>query len=143
MNAAEFVKKLTNGALDLLYPPSIYCMSCGDLIDASRPYALCDACRERFRWANGATCAKCGRILGEGGPETLCADCADGEPLFEKGFVCAEYADCRAITHGFKYGGRTYYGEYVADVMRDRLAHDGHGGRPPADLLSPVPMYRK
>jgi ComF family protein len=147
VNTSELVKKLTKGALDLLYPPSLYCMACGNLIDASRPYALCDACLERFRWANGATCAKCGRIIDEGARDGLCADCgnvdADGARAFEKGFVCVEYADCREIMHGFKYGGRTYYGEYMARVMRDRLMRGERAERPPVDLLSPVPMHKK
>jgi ComF family protein len=114
-------------------------MACGNLIDATRPYSLCDPCRERFNWANGNTCAKCGRILRGDDPQTLCADCADGGHLFEKGFACAEYADCRAIIHGFKYGGKTYCGEDIARIMYDRLA----GEASPAELLLPVPMYKK
>ncbi|MDR1573341.1 MAG: double zinc ribbon domain-containing protein [Clostridiales Family XIII bacterium] len=156
------IKKLTKSALDLLYPPSIYCMACGNLIDASRPYALCDACRERFAWATGPTCAKCGKRLQGDGPQKLCADCADGGGhLFEKGFACAEYADCRPILHGFKYGGRAYYGAQIARILYDRLLYgeragaDGSEGEAPGvesaaeagplriDLLLPVPMYKK
>jgi ComF family protein len=148
MEAKEFVKKTAKRALDLIYPPSLYCMACGNLIDASRPYALCDACRERFGWANGRTCAKCGKPLRGGGSRTLCADCADGGHLFEKGFACVEYADCRTITHGFKYGGRTYYGEHIARVMHDRLLYEASDGKaagefPKIDLILPVPMYKK
>ncbi|MDR2133191.1 MAG: double zinc ribbon domain-containing protein [Clostridiales Family XIII bacterium] len=140
-------------ALDLLYPPSIYCMACGNLIDATRPYALCDACRERFGWANGDVCAKCGRPLRGAGARSLCAGCAGGGRLFEKGFSCVEYADCRAVLYGFKYGGRAYYGEHIALVMRDRLLWEVFAqgglkldGRPAdlgVDLLLPVPMYAK
>jgi ComF family protein len=140
-----FLTKTARIALDLLFPPSIYCMACGNLIDASRPYALCDACRERFGWANGHTCGKCGRSLRGDDARTLCADCADGGHLFEKGFVCVAYADCRAVLHGFKYGGRAYYGAHIARVMYDRLLWDGalRGEAPGAELLLPVPMYRK
>jgi ComF family protein len=154
METRSTVKKLTQAAFDLLYPPSIYCISCGNLIDASRPYALCDACRERFRWVNGASCEKCGKLMGGDAPRKLCADCSDGAHLFEKGFVCVEYSDCRAIIHAFKYSGRAYYGEYIARVMRDRLLHAAASltGPSPAapirealrvDLLLPVPMYKK
>ncbi|MDR2089880.1 MAG: double zinc ribbon domain-containing protein [Clostridiales Family XIII bacterium] len=131
--AADFLKRAARIALDLLYPPSIYCMACGNLIDASRPYSLCDACRERFGWANGDSCAKCGRPLHGGGPQTLCADCAGGGHLFEKGFACVEYADCRAVLYGFKYGGRTYYGEHIARVMHDRLLWEGRAQTEPAN----------
>jgi ComF family protein len=154
METKKSVKNLAQAALDLLYPPSIYCISCGNLIDATRPYALCDACRERFRWVNGASCAKCGKFMNEGSPRKLCADCADDAHLFEKGFVCAEYSDCRALIHAFKYSGRAYYGGYIARVMRDRLLYaaaslTGSLSAAPArealriDLLLPVPMYKK
>jgi ComF family protein len=140
-----FLARAARIALDLLFPPSIYCMACGNLIDASRPYALCDACRERFGWANGHTCAKCGKPLRGDGARTLCADCAAGGHLFEKGFVCVRYADCRAVLHGFKYGGRTHYGAHIARIMYDRLlwARAARGESPGADLLLPVPMYGK
>jgi competence protein ComFC len=169
----ELLKKLAKCALDLLYPPSIYCIACGNLIDDSRPYALCDACRERFAWATGRTCAKCGKRLRGDDARTLCADCADGGHLFEKGYACVEYADCRPILHGFKYGGRTYYGTRIARIMYDRLLYDGPGetgedgleengpgdaaepadarkkaddaaaGALRIDLLLPVPMHKK
>ncbi|MDR1246225.1 MAG: double zinc ribbon domain-containing protein [Clostridiales Family XIII bacterium] len=149
MKPKEFVKKTVRGALDLLYPPSLYCMACGNLIDISRPYALCDACRERFGWANDRTCAKCGKPLRGDDPRTLCVDCADGGRLFERGYSCVEYADCRAVIHGFKYGGRAYYGEYIALAMYDRLLYETFAraetaaGFPAIDLLLPVPMYKK
>jgi ComF family protein len=132
-------------AIDLLFPPSIYCMACGNLIDASRPYALCDACRERFGWANGHSCAGCGRPMREGGARSLCADCAEGGHLFEKGFACVRYADCRAVLYGFKYGGRAYYGAHIARIMYDRLQWAGavQGEPHGAELLLPVPMYGK
>jgi ComF family protein len=149
MEISSFVKKITGRALDLLYPPSVYCMACGNLIDASRPYSLCDGCAESFGWANGRTCAKCGKILRGDGARTLCSDCAGGWQLFERGFACVEYADCRSLLHGFKYSGRTYCGEYIARVMRDRLLYEassrGWAGEAalPVDLLLPVPMYKK
>ncbi|MDR2770805.1 MAG: double zinc ribbon domain-containing protein [Clostridiales Family XIII bacterium] len=141
----RLLKKTAKAALDLLYPPSIYCIACGNLIDASRPYALCDACRERFGWANDRTCDKCGKPLRDAGARTLCANCADGGQLFEKGCVCVEYADCRELLYGFKYGGRTYYGAHIARVMHDRLLWEAHahGAPPQIDLLLPVPMYGK
>ena len=47
------LKKLTDRGLDLLYPPSLYCSCCGNLIDESRTYNLCDHCMSHIRWDGG------------------------------------------------------------------------------------------
>jgi ComF family protein len=73
------------------------------------------------------------------GGQALCADCAECAHLFAKGFVCMDYGSGRRILHGFKYGGRAYYGESVAQIMYDRIC----GEMPEADMLLPVPMYGK
>ncbi|GHU49508.1 hypothetical protein FACS1894127_2890 [Clostridia bacterium] len=108
-----------------------------------------------FQWASGTTCSKCGKLLSDnasknaeelkevsgsgewGVPQSLCEDCADLVHKFDRGFSCAEYGSCKHIVHGFKYGGRAYYGEFIADAMFDRIC----GELPPIDLVLPVPMY--
>ena len=44
------LKDFGGKALDLLYPPSLYCNCCGNLIDESRTYNLCDHCISHIRW---------------------------------------------------------------------------------------------
>lgn len=130
-------------ALEWLYPSSIYCMSCGNLIDESRPYALCDACMGNFIWATGKNCGKCGTILNgaaaQGTEPALCGACADGERAFEKGFACVAYSSGREVVRRFKYGGRAYYGEKIARILYDRLLPE----LPGVDLVLTVPMYRR
>ncbi|MDR3242503.1 MAG: ComF family protein [Clostridiales Family XIII bacterium] len=136
--------------LELLYPSSIYCLACGNLIDDSRPYALCDVCVREIGWANGKTCAKCGKVLAESAESPLCSDCgggvaavsggAPGGHIFDRGFSCAGYGEReKQIVHNFKYKDRAYYGAKLAEIMRDRIQGEDIG----ADLLVPVPMFRK
>lgn len=134
----KLLSSLAEGFLDLIYPANIYCISCGNLIDDSRPYALCDSCIRMIKWANGRTCSRCGKILQDGyGPE-LCTDCLEGEHVFAKGFACAEYGQVeRHLLHQFKYKDRAYIGRKLAEIMYDRIQAESLS----PDLVIPVPMF--
>ena len=126
--------------LELLFPSTIYCISCKSLIDKSRPYALCDSCMRMFHWANGRTCEKCGKLLQEDYPHDICADCREAGHCFDKGYACVEYGIYeRDMLLSFKYGGKTFIGEKIAQMMADRLESE----HLEADVMIPVPMNRK
>ena len=114
-------KSFIKGAGELCFPSHLYCIGCGAFIDKSRPYALCDECRETFHWAVGRTCSRCGRPLPEewniaGLHETTeekeCWDCRETSHSFDKGFACVQYGlKERSLILGFKYGDKAYFGE--------------------------------
>ena len=125
---------------ELLFPSSIYCISCGSLIDGSRPYALCDSCMRSFHWTNGRVCAKCGKALQEEYHHDLCLDCREAVRFFTRGFSCVQYGiHERELLLKFKYSGKTYIGEKLARIMADRLETENLG----AELVIPVPMHSK
>jgi competence protein ComFC len=125
---------------DLIFPSNIYCISCGNIIDDTRPYALCDVCVRSLRWANGRTCERCGKILQEDYGPDLCTDCIDGEHAFERGFTCVEYSVAeRELIHRFKYKDQAYLGRKMAEIMYDRILAE----ELEADLILPVPMFRR
>ena len=128
------------GLLDLIYPSNIYCISCGNIIDDSRPYSLCDTCVRTMKWANRRTCSRCGKILQDGYAPELCTDCRDGQHVFEKGYTCVEYGAAeRDLLHQFKYKDKAYLGRKLAEIMHDRiLAEDLN-----PDMIMPVPMFVK
>ena len=136
----KFLSSLGDEFLGLIYPSNIYCISCGNIIDNSRPYSLCDTCVRTMKWANGRTCSRCGKILQEGYAPDLCTDCRDGEHVFEKGYTCAEYGAAeRDILHQFKYKDKAYLGRKLAEIMYDRiLAEDLN-----MDMILPVPMFTR
>lgn len=126
------------GFLDLIYPANIYCISCGNIIDDSRPYALCDVCVRSLKWANGRTCGRCGKILQEDYGPDLCADCVKVGHVFEKGFTCVEYGPAeREMILRFKYKDQAYLGRKMAEIMYDRI----RTAEPGADIILPVPMF--
>lgn len=131
---------LGEGFLDLIYPSNIYCISCGNIIDDSRPYSLCDTCVRSLKWANSRTCKCCGKLLQEIYALDLCSDCLEVEHIFEKGYTCVEYTAAeRDIIHSFKYKDKAYIGRKLAEILYDRIKIE----EIEFDMVIPVPMYVK
>lgn len=132
--------KIGNQILELLFPSNIYCISCGNLIDISRPYALCDDCLENLRWVNKRTCNKCGKALENDRHNELCLDCQQSEHFFERGFTCLQYGlREKEILHRFKFNGAAYIGPKLGKLMLDRIQPENLK----LDLVTSVPMHKK
>ena len=101
--------------MNLLYPPSLYCICCHNFIDDTRYYSLCDHCMEHIQWSG----------YEEKNLEGL------------KIFWCAEYSlYSRRIIFSLKYNGKKYVARTIAEIMRDKirlLELD-------FDLIVPVPV---
>lgn len=148
-----FVGKVTSigkKILALLFPSNIYCICCGNLIDNSRPYALCDQCLESLHWANGRTCYKCGKVLADTEQrllldeirerEEICDDCKQNKHFFEKGFICLQYsAKEKEMIHKYKFNGCAYMGEKLGKIMLDRILLEDLQ----VNMVIPVPMHPK
>ena len=93
---SSWILKFGNEVLDLVYPPGLYCISCGKITDDSRTYRLCNDCMRAMNWITGRYCEKCGRPLDPNDPGEMCFRCsvreASGSPQsFDKGHACAGY----------------------------------------------------
>lgn len=111
------IRGIGNAALDLLYPPSLYCHCCGNIIDESRIYNLCDHCIRHIRWDTGPV-----RRIGE-----------------LKVLRCAQYGLYeRTLIFSLKYNGNKYIARDIAEMAADRLQLSGVK----FDVIVPVPMYR-
>ncbi len=122
--------------LDLLYPPNIYCLCCGAVIDGEE-YGLCQTCIKSIRWANNKTCHTCGKVLQDWYVLKECTDCRDIDHIFDKGYTCAVYDDMtKPLIHGLKYGGKGYIAQNLATILADRLVGS-------YQTVVPVPMHEK
>lgn len=131
---------LLEKGLEALYPSSIYCISCGSIIDATRKYALCDACIEKIHWLGQKTCRKCGKILSEDYRGELCYDCRQFGHDFDRSYTCVQYGLLeRGILMDCKYRGKSYIGRKLGDILYDRISL----AEEQFDLVVPVPMHRK
>ena len=107
-------------ATDLAFPPSIYCGICGNVIDETRTYELCDHCIRHVQWD-----------LEEPVYLPIPAENEDAGPGLTAGsgglklaaLSCAEYGIYeRTLIFNLKYSGRKYIARDIARMMRDRLA---------------------
>lgn len=138
------IKNLCGRALDLIYPPDLYCICCGKITDSTRTYRLCNDCIDGIKWASGRTCAKCGKPLSPANPGEICFSCREHEHVFDRGYTCAEYGTHeRAMIFSLKYDGRTDIAVTIGEIMSDRMAaesgEDGFAGR--YDAVLPVPVH--
>lgn len=132
--------RILEKGLEALYPSSIYCISCGSVIDATRNYALCDSCIEKLHWVGQKTCVRCGKILSEDYRQELCYDCRQFEHDFNRSYTCVQYGLYeRGILMDYKYRGKSYIGRKLGDVLYDRISLEEEV----FDLIVPVPMHRK
>ena len=136
---------------EAVFPPSLYCICCGAMIDNSRSYSLCDDCIRRIHWNTGVTCALCGKALperletGQGAGSRLCYNCMVDRPLYERGFSCVTYGlHEREIMMDLKYAGKGYLARICGDMMFDLIEGEISEGQFSSsgsriDYIVPVP----
>ncbi|NLY82151.1 MAG: ComF family protein [Clostridiales bacterium] len=133
-------KRMWEKLTESIFPSSIYCICCGNIIDESRPYALCNDCMEHFRWANEKTCIKCGKLLSENNMRDICHNCQENIHYFDRGFTCAQYGIYeKRVIFNLKYKKKTYLSKIIAEIMHDRMLLE----EIKYDIVIPVPIHRK
>ena len=144
-----WIRKVGDAALDLIYPPGLYCISCGKITDASRTYGLCNDCMAAAGWNTGRRCVKCDKPLSDNDRGPRCYSCRDiGSDgiarAFDKGYVCAHYGSVeQAVIFAFKYGSRSDIGDKLGEVLFDRMISEYEPDELAGmyDMVIPVPIY--
>ncbi len=133
------IKKIKDIFLDALFPPGLYCISCGSLITPDRSYSLCDSCIRKLHWITDRTCEKCGKALPETYHGRVCYNCMMHSHDFDRGFSCLTYGMYeRELVFGLKYHGKGYLGRIFGDMMYDRIVLENLM----TDVIIPVPVHR-
>jgi ComF family protein len=138
------LNRIAGAALDLIYPPALYCVCCGKIIDETRCYRLCNECMDGMKWIGERTCTRCGKRLSDINPGELCFSCRENPHNFDRGFTCAEYGTHeRALVFALKYDDRPDIADTIGEIMADRMLSeftaDELAGR--YDLVLPVPVH--
>lgn len=118
VNSAAITRRL----LSMIYPPNIYCMRCGDTIDASRMHGLCDECSKCIPWAAN-------------NPFRSYMD----EFAFDDVWPVTRYGShVRGMIHSLKLYGKTYMARNMGRLMAERvlMEHTAYDG------LVAVPLYK-
>lgn len=110
------LRQMAERGLNLLYPPDLYCICCGNLIDETRTYHLCDHCISHIRW-DGAEVKELNGL---------------------KILRCVQYGLYeRTLIFSLKYNGRKYIARTLGQIMADRIALAGID----FDVIVPVPLF--
>lgn len=105
--------------LDVIFPQSLYCICCGNIIDKTRSYGICDHCMTHIRWNID-------------------------EPLDADGMTvlkCVEYGIYeRSVIFSLKYSGHRYIARNIGEIMDDRLRAAGILDGEDA-VVVPIPLH--
>ncbi|MBQ7245647.1 MAG: ComF family protein [Firmicutes bacterium] len=114
------VEKIASVISEVVFPHQLYCICCGNIIDSTRSYSLCDHCMEHIRWNVDE-------------PRNI-----DGMRVMR----CADYGIYeRSIIFAFKYDGHKYIARDIARIMADRLRIEGFKSSDENMLIVPVPLH--
>ena len=149
MSKGSWLKKIGNEMLDLVYPPGLYCICCGKIIDDSRTYRLCNECMRSMNWNTGRRCVKCGRPLVDTDPGEMCFGCSQRKAAgdlhaFDKGYACTGYGACaQSVIFALKYGGRSDIGDTIGEILFDFMISEYEADELAAmyDVVTPVPVH--
>jgi predicted amidophosphoribosyltransferase len=115
------IEPALSASLNFLFPSDIYCAACGNYIDGTRPYALCDVCVREIAWHAGDTCAVCGKALAPHRTGGVCHDCRAWGRSFDAGISCCAYTGrARDLVRAMKYKDSAWIAAKLADAMYDR-----------------------
>ena len=113
--------------LDLIYPENLYCLCCGDTMEQSRFYGICDVCAEKLSWYTG-------------NPFRSQMD----EFAFTEIFPCCYYGFyARRIVSRIKLSGTPYAAGGIGRLLADRLKEELARPEYHPDALIAVPMHRE
>ncbi|MCF0150067.1 MAG: ComF family protein [Firmicutes bacterium] len=116
-------KKAARTALDLIYPPDIYCLSCGDTMEGSRIHGVCDVCAAKIDWNTQD-------------PFRHMQDTF----AFDRVLPCCRYGFYpRRIISTFKLKGNPHGAKPLARLLAERLQMENYSDV----LLAAVPMHKE
>lgn len=103
---------------DILFPENITCIFCNLPISKDNWISSCKACYEKLAYIQ-EICIHCGR---HGRGARMCTHCAQEKYAFDRVFCVLEYNDFMHHTiYAYKYGYKTYFVKYFAEILRDFL----------------------
>lgn len=124
------IRKLIDKAAELVYPTATYCLVCGNFIDETRSFCLCDHCVRRIDWGFieldlAAQSQQQKRKL-----------------YIDSGRACFGYGlYSRRVVFDLKYNGHSYVARVCGRIMAERVGADpAAAGLFACDLVTGVPV---
>lgn len=120
-NVYKVTKQLCSDVLELVFPSHLYCAICGNIIDETRPYCLCDHCREHIGWRLEEP-----YVVSVSGNHISCISC------------CSYGMYERRLIFRLKYNKKKFTAAIIGEIVADRLKCSNLE----YDIIVPVPMVK-
>ncbi len=126
----DFLRKSAEKLLDFVYPQGLYCAICGNFIDSTRSYCLCDHCTGHIEWGN---------IKIDPAEQTGSFQSSQGLDSIRSCFGYGLYA--RRLIFELKYNDHGYVARTLARIAIDRICGDPKAAEVlSCDFASCVPL---
>lgn len=122
--------------LEMIFPGR--CAVCDRILPWGQK-EICEECKKKIQYSDGAMCFKCGKPVKE--EDEYCFDCRNKEHYFKQGAALFPYEYIRLSLYRFKYSGRQEYASFYGRQMACRLEDKRRQWKP--DALVPVPLHKK
>ncbi|SES84135.1 comF family protein [Natronincola peptidivorans] len=126
--------------LDLIYPPSIKCISCNCYSNLKGECGLCSECISNISFIKENCCKKCWKPLSDPWRNDICIECEEAKHHFKRAVSAVAYEGrIKGLVFRFKYHDATYLSRYMAYMMADIMKKEKIKG----DKLMAVPLYHR
>jgi len=133
----KLLSDLKEGFLDILYPPDLSCILCGEEASIVPGFNLCKACYDQLPFIRPPVCRICGKPMTEG---ESCPDCLVQAHHFHQACSVFEYTPViQKLIYRFKYDGQTYLAPLFGRCMAEKLKNMEDW--PSIQGLVPVPLH--
>ncbi len=130
------IKRITDGALGLLFPPR--CPVCDCIADNRQ--LICPACKSALPYIKGKVCEKCGKPVGAA--RGLCPDCQRAAKSFTQArAVWMLEGEIKEALYRFKFCNRKDYAPFFSKEAAQAL--EGWIKEAAPEAIVPVPMHKK
>ena len=124
------IRKLIDKAAELVYPTATYCLVCGNFIDETRSFCLCDHCVRRIDWGFIEL-----DLVAQSQQQKRRLYIDSGRACFGYGLYS------RRVVFDLKYNGHSYVARVCGRIMAERVGADpAAAGLLACDLVTGVPM---
>lgn len=136
----EFIKKLYEALLELIYPEHGICFICDQYDEQIEDAHICTECREKLVFINDHKCKICGKPLEIGYVPDKCPECINNKHYFTKAISPLEYTGfIKDVIYKYKYSKKPYMYKLLGSLMVQAFLDNNIKN---IDLIVPVPLHR-
>ena len=137
MKFKEFILKVKDKVLDMIFPSDIKCIFCGkDIPDENIHY--CEVCGNEKIFNDGNKCIKCDTKIKKG--NIICDNCKDYTRPFEKAICPLNYiGNVRKTIIQFKSDNAKYLTKPLTKFIYDKILQE----KIEFDIIVPVPSHKQ